>query len=111
MREHGVQIQSWGGFAEGRNNLFTHPVLSEIAEKHGKSVAQVALRWLVQRGVVAIPKSVRTERMAENIDVFDFALTDDQIASITTLDTGGSLFFDHRDPAVVGRLGKRRLDN
>ncbi|MFD7942647.1 aldo/keto reductase [Streptomyces sp. NPDC059744] len=111
MREHGVQIQSWGGFAEGRNNLFTHPVLSEIAEKHGKSVAQVALRWLVQRGVVAIPKSVRTERIAENIDVFDFALTDDQMASITTLDTGGSLFFDHRDPAVVGRLGKRRLDN
>ncbi|WP_326746161.1 aldo/keto reductase [Streptomyces sp. NBC_00121] len=111
MREHGVQIQSWGGFAEGRNNLFTHPVLSVIAEQHGKSVAQVALRWLVQRGVVAIPKSVRTERMAENIDVFDFALTDDQMASITTLDTGGSLFFDHRDPAVVGRLGKRRLDN
>ncbi|WNO68998.1 aldo/keto reductase [Streptomyces sp. AM2-3-1] len=111
MREHGVQIQSWGGFAEGRNNLFTHPVLSGIAEQHGKSVAQVALRWLVQRGVVAIPKSVRTERMAENIDVFDFALTDDQMASITTLDTGGSLFFDHRDPAVVGRLGKRRLDN
>ncbi|WP_392839170.1 aldo/keto reductase [Streptomyces sp. LN500] len=111
MREHGVQIQSWGGFAEGRNNLFTHPVLSEIGEKHGKSVAQVALRWLVQRGVVAIPKSVRTERMAENIDVFDFALTDEEMASITTLDTGGSLFFDHRDPAVVGRLGKRRLDN
>ncbi|MFF1844209.1 aldo/keto reductase [Streptomyces sp. NPDC058217] len=111
MREHGVQIQSWGGFAEGRNDLFTHPVLSGIAEQHGKSVAQVALRWLVQRGVVAIPKSVRTERMAENIDVFDFALTDDQMASITTLDTGGSLFFDHRDPAVVGRLGKRRLDN
>ncbi|MFF0049896.1 aldo/keto reductase [Streptomyces sp. NPDC005498] len=111
MREHGVQIQSWGGFAEGRNNLFTHPVLSVIAEQHGKSVAQVALRWLVQRGVVAIPKSVRTERMAENIDVFDFALTDDQMASITTLDTGGSLFFDHQDPAVVGRLGKRRLDN
>lgn len=111
MREHGVQIQSWGGFAEGRNNLFTHPVLSVIAEQHGKSVAQVALRWLVQRGVVAIPKSVRTERMAENIDVFDFALTDDQTASITTLDTGGSLFFDHRDPAVVGKLGKRRLDN
>ncbi|WP_406308982.1 aldo/keto reductase [Streptomyces sp. NBC_00623] len=111
MREHRVQIQSWGGFAEGRNDLFTHPVLSGIAKKHGKSVAQVALRWLVQRGVVAIPKSVRTERMAENIDVFDFALTDDQVASIATLDTGGSLFFDHRDPAVVGRLGKRRLDN
>ncbi|MET8537592.1 aldo/keto reductase [Streptomyces sp. NPDC005065] len=111
MCEHGVQIQSWGGFAEGRNNLFTDPVLSGIAEQHGKSVAQVALRWLVQRGVVAIPKSVRTERMAENIDVFDFALTDDQMASIATLDTGGSLFFDHRDPAVVGRLGKRRLAN
>ncbi|MFG2890943.1 aldo/keto reductase [Streptomyces sp. NPDC048248] len=109
MREHGVQIQSWGGFAEGRNNLFTNPVLREIGEKHGKSVAQVVLRWLVQRGVVAIPKSVRPERMAANIDVFDFELTDDQMASIATLNTGGSLFFDHRDPEMVGWLSKRRV--
>ncbi|MEU8675452.1 aldo/keto reductase [Streptomyces sp. NPDC048560] len=105
MRAHGVQIQSWGGFAEGRNNLFTHPVLSAIGEKHGKSVAQVVLRWLIQRGVVAIPKSVRAERMAENIDVFAFELTTDEMASIAALDTGASLFFDHRDPAMVTRLG------
>ena len=110
MREHGVQIQSWGGFAEGRNDLFTNPLLAEIGEKHGKSVAQVVLRWLTQRGVVAIPKSVRAERMAENIDIFDFELTDDQMAAIATLDTGASLFFDHRDPEMVAWLGKRRLD-
>ncbi|MGX1887209.1 aldo/keto reductase [Streptomyces sp. NPDC055287] len=111
MREHGVQIQSWGGFAEGRNNLFTHPLLSGIAESHGRSVAQVVLRWLIQRGIVTIPKSVRADRMAENIDVFDFELTDDQMASIATLDTGTSQFFDHRDPAVTGEFGKRRLND
>ncbi|WP_326613712.1 aldo/keto reductase [Streptomyces scopuliridis] len=109
MRERGVRIESWGPFAEGRNNLFTHPVLSDIARKHGKSVAQVVLRWLVQRDVVVIPKSVRAERMKENIDIFDFELTDDQMASIATLDTGTSLFFDHRDPAMVSRLGTVRL--
>lgn len=111
MREHGVQIQSWGGFAEGKNSLFTHPLLSEIAEKHAKSVAQVVLRWLTQRGVVAIPKSVRAERMAENIDIFDFELTDDQMAAIAALDTGTSLFFDHHDPEIVTWLSKRRLDS
>ncbi|QIB48287.1 aldo/keto reductase [Streptomyces aureoverticillatus] len=110
MREHGVQIQSWGGFAEGRNDLFTNPLLSGIGEAHGKSVAQVVLRWLTQRHVVAIPKSVRAERMAENIDVFDFELTGDQMAAIATLDTGTSLFFDHRDPEAVRLLGTRRLD-
>jgi diketogulonate reductase-like aldo/keto reductase len=110
MREHGVQIQSWGGFAEGKNDLFTNPLLSEIGEKHGKSVAQVVLRWLVQRGVVAIPKSVRPERMAENLDVFGFELTDEQMSAIATLDTGGSLFFDHRDPAMVQWLSARRVD-
>ncbi|WP_181764436.1 aldo/keto reductase [Streptomyces albidus (ex Kaewkla and Franco 2022)] len=110
MRERGVQIQSWGGFAEGRNNLFTNPLLSEIGAEHGKSVAQVALRWLIQRGIVAIPKSVHAERMAENFDVFDFELTDDQMASIATLETGDSLFFDHRDPAMVDWLANRRLD-
>lgn len=110
MVEHGVQIQSWGGFAEGKNDIFTHPVLSGIGEKHGKSVAQVVLRWLTQRGVVAIPKSVRAERMAENIDIFDFELTDDQMAAIATLDTGATLFFDHHDPAMVSWLSARRLE-
>ncbi|MBQ0825097.1 aldo/keto reductase [Streptomyces tagetis] len=111
MRERGVQIESWGPFAEGRNNLFTDPVLSGIAAAHGKSVAQVVLRWLVQRGVVVIPKSVRPERMAENLDVFDFRLTGDQMAAIAALDTGASLFFDHRDPAIVSRLGNTTLDS
>ncbi|MFD0166684.1 aldo/keto reductase [Streptomyces decoyicus] len=111
MRGRGVQMQSWGGFAEGRNDLFTNPLLSGIGEKHGKSVAQVVLRWLIQRGIVTIPKSVRAERMAENIDVFDFELTDDQMAAIATLETGTSLFFDHRDPEIADWLGKRRLDD
>ncbi|MFD3405322.1 aldo/keto reductase [Kribbella sp. NPDC058693] len=109
MRERGVQIESWGPFAEGRNNLFTDPVLTAIAEVHGKSVAQVVLRWLVQRDVVVIPKSVRPDRMAQNLDIFDFALTDEQLKDIATLDTGESLFFDHRDPAMVSALGGRRI--
>ncbi|MFC9457518.1 aldo/keto reductase [Streptomyces sp. NPDC056983] len=106
MRERGVQIESWGPFAEGRNNLFSDSVLSGIGAAHGKSVAQVVLRWLIQRRVVVIPKSVRADRMAQNLDVFDFELTDDQMASIDAMDTGGSLFFDHRDPEVVSRFGK-----
>ncbi|MEV5964735.1 aldo/keto reductase [Kribbella sp. NPDC051952] len=110
MRERGVQLESWGPFAEGRNNLFTDPVLTAIAEAHGKSVAQVVLRWLVQREVVVIPKSVRPDRMAENLDVFDFALTEDQLKQIASLDAGASLFFDHRDPAMVTALGTRRID-
>ncbi|WP_159708724.1 aldo/keto reductase [Arthrobacter sp. 18067] len=108
MIERGVQIESWGPFAEGRNNLFTDPVLSAVAEDHGKSVAQVVLRWLIQRDVVVIPKSIRPERMAQNLDVFDFTLTDEQMGRIATLDTGASLFFDHRDPAMVSWLGNRR---
>ncbi|PKT74054.1 2,5-diketo-D-gluconic acid reductase [Streptomyces populi] len=111
MREHGVQLQSWGGFAEGKNDLFTNPLLTGIGKEHGKSVAQVVLRWLTQRGVVTIPKSVRAERMAENINVFDFQLTDEQMARIATLDTGGSLFFDHHDPEIVTWLAKRRLND
>ena len=106
MRERGVQIESWGPFAEGKNNLFTDPLLSAIAEAHGKSVAQVVLRWLIQRDVVVIPKSVRPDRMAQNLDVFDFELTDEQMSRIATLDTGASLFFDHRDPAMVSWLGR-----
>ncbi|MFD7872850.1 aldo/keto reductase [Streptomyces sp. NPDC059766] len=111
MREHGVQHQSWGGFAEGKNDLFTHPVLSEIGTAHNKSVAQVVLRWLIQRDIVTIPKSVNPDRMAQNIDVFDFKLTDDQMDRITALDTSTTLFFDHHDPEMVSWLSKRRLDN
>ncbi|GAP58699.1 uncharacterized oxidoreductase MSMEG_2408/MSMEI_2347 [Arthrobacter sp. Hiyo1] len=110
MRERGVQIESWGPFAEGKNNLFTNPLLSTIADAHGKSVAQVVLRWLIQRDVVVIPKSVRPERMARNLDVFDFTLTDEQLSRIAALDTGASLFFDHRDPAMVSWLGNRRIN-
>jgi 2,5-diketo-D-gluconate reductase A len=110
MRERGVQTESWGPFAEGRNNLFSDPTLSEIGSSHGKSVAQVVLRWLIQRGVAVVQKSVRPERMRENIDVFDFELTDDQMTRIATLDRGESLFFDQRDPAMVSQLGNRRLE-
>jgi 2,5-diketo-D-gluconate reductase A len=110
MSERGVQIESWGPFAEGRNNLFSDPTLTDIASAHGKSVAQVVLRWLTQRGVIVIPKSVRKDRMAENIDIFDFELTADQMASIARMDTGASLFFDHRDPEAVIRLGSRVVE-
>jgi 2,5-diketo-D-gluconate reductase A len=109
MRERGVQIESWGPLAEGRNDIFTNPVLHGIGEAHGRSVAQVALRWLIQRGVVVIPKSVRPERMAENLDVFDFELTDEEMSRIATLDTGVSVAFDHRDPAMVTQIGGLRI--
>ena len=111
MRERGVQLESWGPFAKGRNDLFTDPTLSAIGAAHGKSAAQVVLRWLLQRHVVVIPKSVRPERMAENIDVFDFALSEDDMAAIAAMDTGRSLFFDHRDPASVSRLNSFRVEN
>ena len=97
MEEFGTRIMSWARFAEGRNNFFTNPLLAEIGVKYGKSVAQVALRWLIQRGVIIIPKSTHIERMRQNIDIFDFELTAEDMASIATLDTGKSLFFDHHD--------------
>jgi 2,5-diketo-D-gluconate reductase A len=106
LQENGVQMESWGPFAEGKNDLFHNALLQSIGEKHGKSVAQVVLRWLTQRAVVAIPKSVRKERMAENLTIFDFELTDDEMGSIATLDTGKSSFFDHRDPAMVKWLSE-----
>jgi 2,5-diketo-D-gluconate reductase A len=108
MAERGVQIESWGPLAEGKNDIFTNPVLTEIGQAHGKSVAQVTLRWLIQRGVVVIPKSSRPQRMAENFDVFDFDLTDDELARIATLETGVSVAFDHRDPEKVTWLNNRR---
>lgn len=105
LQDNHVQIESWGPFAEGRNNIFHHEALVAMAAKHGKSVAQVILRWLVQRGVVAIPKSVHKERIAENFDVFDFELSADDMRAIATLDNRQSAFFDHRDPAMVKLLG------
>ena len=108
MRARGVQIESWGPFAEGRNDLFTDPTLAAIGAAHGKSVAQVVLRWLIQRDVVVIPKSVRRERMAENFDVFDFTLTDDDMASIAGLDTGASVFFDHRTAEIAAQFNGMR---
>ncbi len=109
LQEYGVQPEAWGPFAEGKNDLFTNPVLESIGNKHGKSVAQVVLRWLTQRGVVAIPKSVRKARMAENFAVFDFRLDQDDLSAIAALDQKASSFFDHRDPAMVKWLGTRRL--
>ena len=111
LQENGIQIESWGPFAEGRNDIFKNPVLSAIAESHGKSVAQVILRWLTQRGVVAIPKSVRKERMAENLDVFDFILQPAEMDAIRMLDSAASLFFDHRDPAMVKLLSTRNIEH
>jgi len=110
MKEVGVQIESWGPFAEGRNEFFTNPILTSISARTGRSVAQVALRWLIQRGVVAIPKSVRRERMEENIRVFDFELEQEDMDAIATLDTKESLFFSHRDPKMVQWMASRRLE-
>jgi 2,5-diketo-D-gluconate reductase A len=108
LREQQVQIESWGPFAEGRNNIFENELLRSIAGKHGKTVAQIILRWLTQRGVVAIPKSVRKERIEENFDVFDVELSPDDMAAIATLDTKKSSFFDHRDPVMVKMLGEAK---
>jgi len=109
-REHGVQIESWGPFAEGRNNMFQNELLVSIAGKYDKSVAQVILRWLTQREVVVIPKSVRKERIVENFNIFDFDLSSEDMSVIATLDTRESLFFDHRDPKMVKLLGEVKLD-
>jgi 2,5-diketo-D-gluconate reductase A len=110
LQANQVQIQSWGPFAEGKHSIFNNEVLRAIAATHHKTVAQVIVRWLTQRGVVAIPKSVRPERIAENFDVFDFQLSADDMAAIATLDTKTSSFFDHRDPEIVKAFGQRQLD-
>lgn len=111
MKKYGVQHESWGPFAEGRNDFFTNPVLNEIGAKYGKSSAQVALRFLIQSDVVVIPKSTHRERMEQNLNVFDFALDDGDMEAIRKLDEGESLFFNHYDPATVEMLtnmGKTR---
>jgi len=110
MKEYDVQIESWAPFAEGRNNMFHNQVLLALAEKHNKSVAQIILRWLIQRDVVVIPKSVHKERIIENSNIFDFELSSEDIETIKALDTKESCFFSHRDPAMVKRLGDTRLD-
>lgn len=101
MKEFGTNMMAWAPLAEGRNNFFTNPVLESIGKKYGKSVAQVALRWLLQRDVIIIPKSTHIERMEQNLDILDFALSDADMEEIARLDTGKSLFFDHHDPEVV----------
>lgn len=110
LQENGVQIESWGPFAEGKNGLFTNELLADIGEKHSKSIAQVVLRWLVQRGVVAIPKSVRKDRMKENLSVFDFQLSQEEMDRIQSLDQKESAFFDHRDPKIIQWMASRKLD-
>lgn len=101
MKEFGTHVMAWAPLAEGRNNFFTNPVLETIGKKYGKSVAQVALRWLIQRDVIIIPKSVHVERMQQNLDIFDFELSHEDMAAIAALDTKQSLFFDHHAPEVV----------
>ena len=110
MKSRNIQPEAWAPFAEGKNGLFQHPVLAAIGEKHAKSVGQVVLRWIFQRGVVSLAKSVRKARMAENIDVLDFELSSDEMGRITALDTATSAFFSHRDPAMVAWLTGRKID-
>ncbi|KQO10735.1 aldo/keto reductase [Paenibacillus sp. Leaf72] len=110
MKEQGVQHQSWAPFAEGLGNMFGNEVLTSIAAQHNKSVAQVVLRWLVQREIVAIPKSVRKERIVENFDIFDFELSADDIEQISALDTRESLFLSYHDPKFAKMLGTLRVD-
>ena len=109
MREYGVQPMAWAPFAEGKHGIFTHPVLTKIGEKYGKGAGQVALRWNMQRGVVVIPKSTHRERMEQNLDVFDFSLTDEEMREIAALDIGHSEIIDHTDPKLVQALHGRKL--
>ncbi len=110
LQDNSVQVEAWAPFAEGKNNIFQNTVLLSIAAKHNKSIAQVILRWLVQRGIITLAKSTRKQRMMENISVFDFELSVEDVAAITTLDTKTSNFFDHRNPEMVKWLGNRKLD-
>lgn len=108
--KYGVQVEAWAPFAEGRHDLFTNPILAEIGRQYGKSIGQVVLRWLIQRGIVALAKSVHPERMAENIDIFDFELSSEDVEKITALDMKESAFFDHDDPQQVEWFMNRMLD-
>jgi 2,5-diketo-D-gluconate reductase A len=110
LDKNNVQIQSWGPFAEGKNDIFKNELLGSIGKKYNKRIAQVILRWLTQRGIIVIPKSVRKERMVENFNIFDFELSADDLQAIAALDTNESLFFDHRNPEMVKWLSERKLD-
>ncbi len=110
LADNDIRVESWGPFAEGRNDIFKNEILLSIGAKHNKSVAQVILRWLIQRDIIAIPKSVRKERIEENINIFDFELTSEDMTQIASLDTKTSLFFDHRDPAMVKWLNEYKFD-
>lgn len=114
MKKYGVQIEAWAPFGEGRNNMFSNPVLKEIGDKYNKSIAQVILRWLMQRNVVALAKSVHKERMKENFNVFDFTLSDEDMNKVNSLDNSNSLFFSHADPGIVEwfdkMIGERRYN-
>ena len=110
LQANNVQIESWGPFAEGKNNIFSNELLVSLSGKYKKSVAQVILRWLTQRGVIAIPKSVRKERMIENFNIFDFELSIEDMSLIAILDTKTSMFFDHRNPEIIKWMGSRKLD-
>lgn len=104
--KYGVQVEAWAPFAEGKNDIFNHPILKTIAQKHHKTTGQVILRWLFQRNIISLAKTVRKERMKENLDIFDFALTDEDMRMIASLDTDTSSFFSHYDPAMVERIHK-----
>lgn len=109
MAAFGIQPEAWGPFAEGRHGIFTHPLLSEIGKKYGKSAAQVALRWNVQRGVVVIPKSTHRDRMKQNISIWDFSLSQEDMDRIAALDLGHSEIIDHSDPAVIRWICGNRI--
>ena len=109
MKQYGVQPEAWGPFAEGNHGIFTHPVLTGIGSKYGKSAAQVALRWNVQRGVVVIPKSVHKDRMEQNLDIWDFTLSDEDMAKIAAMDIGHSEIVDHSDPKFVQMLHQLKV--
>lgn len=109
MKEYDVQPEAWGPFAEGKHGIFTHPVLTKIGKKYGKSAAQTALRWNVQRGVVVIPKSTHKERMEQNMDIWDFTLSDEDMKEISALDIGHSEIVNHYDPAFVRMLHSRKI--
>lgn len=111
LQDNGVMVEAWAPFAEGKNNIFQNEILLSIAARYNKSVAQVILRWVVQRGIIALAKSTRKERMLENISVFDFELGAEDMAAIATMDTKTSAFFDHRNPEMVKWLGNRKLDD
>lgn len=110
MKSRGIQPEAWAPFAEGKNGLFQHPLLTAMAEKRGKSVGQVVLRWIYQRDIISLAKSVRRKRMEENINILDFELSEEEMEKITALDTATSAFFSHRDPAMVEWLTGRKLD-